>query len=249
MRPVIGVIASYNPETRVLLVRENYLSMLRAEGGNPVLLPLGASGDALEAQLDMCSGVLLTGGDDVEPARYGEETLPCCGSMTLPRDAYEIELIRRAVERDIPMLGICRGIQVLNVALGGSLYQDVGTQVEPGASAHQQPEPYGEPSHRVTLAPGSPLERLWGVEAMPVNSMHHQAIKRLAESLAPMAFAPEGFVEAVDRPGSLYVRGVQWHPEYMVEPQVRAEVSAPQRAMIREFIEAAAEYARRQGGK
>ena len=167
MRPVIGVIASYNPETRVLLVRENYLSMLRAEGGNPVLLPLGASGDALEAQLDMCSGVLLTGGDDVEPARYGEETLPCCGSMTLPRDAYEIELIRRAVERDIPMLGICRGIQVLNVALGGSLY----------------------------------------------------------------------------------VRGVQWHPEYMVEPQVRAEVSAPQRAMIREFIEAAAEYARRQGGK
>ena len=230
MRPVIGVITSYNPETRVMSVRENYLSMLRAEGGNPVLLPLGASGDALEAQLDMCSGVLLTGGDDVEPARYGEETLPCCGSMTLPRDAYEIELIRRAVERDIPMLGICRGIQVLNVALGGSLYQDVGT-------------------HRVTLAPASPLERLWGVESMPVNSMHHQAIKRLAESLAPMAFAPEGFVEAVDRPGSLYVRGVQWHPEYMVEPQVRAEVSAPQRAMIREFIEAAAEYARRQGGK
>ena len=158
-------------------------------------------------------------------------------------------LFASALLHDTPVLGICRGLQLMNVALGGSLYQDVGAQVEPGASAHQQPEPYGEPSHLVTLAPASPLARLWGAEAMPVNSMHHQAIKRLAEGLAPMAFAPEGFVEAIDRPGSLYVRAVQWHPEYMVEPQVRAEVSAPQRAMIREFIEAAAEYARRQGGK
>jgi putative glutamine amidotransferase len=241
MKPVIGVMSSYNPEKRTFVVRANYLSMIRDAGGMPVVLPICTEVDEMEALLDGIDGLLLTGGDDVEPARYGEETLPCCGEITYERDAFEIEMIPRAVNRDIPVFGICRGIQVLNVALGGSLYQDLPTQVAPGASAHEQPEPYDAPTHSIRLAEGLPLAALWRTDSMMVNSMHHQGIKRLADCLEPMAWAPEGFIEAVNMPGRRYVRAVQWHPEYMCEPHVCAGVRQPQLDMLRQFVAAAAD--------
>ena len=237
MKPLIGVLAAYNPDRANYVTRENYLKLLRDAGAAVVILPMSDTTE-MDSMLDLCDGILLTGGDDVEPARYGEETLPCCGDITYERDAFEIPLIQRAAERDIPMFGICRGIQVLNVALGGSLYQDVAAQIAPSAQAHSQPEPYGAPTHSLTIVPDSPLNRLWKSDTMMVNSMHHQAIKRVADCLKPMAYAPEGFVEAVDMPGKLYIRAVQWHPEYMIEDCVPKNISEPQHAMACEFVEA-----------
>ena len=135
MNPIIGVMSAHDVKNHNYVTRENYLTFLSDAGGTPILLPLGSDVSSIDSLLDICDGILLTGGADVEPARYGEATLPCCGGIAHERDAFEIPFIRRAAERDIPMFGICRGIQVLNVALGGTLYQDVGTQIVPTASA------------------------------------------------------------------------------------------------------------------
>lgn len=245
MRPIIAMVVSYIPDRRTLMVRENYIELVRDAGGDPFLLPMGTHGETLERMLDRCDGLLLTGGDDVEPARYGEETLPCCGDIAYARDGFEIELIRAAIKRSMPIFGICRGIQILNVALGGSLYQDLAGQLVPEAKAHQQPEPYGQPSHVVKVAPGTPLRELWQVDEMPVNSMHHQGIRRIAEGLAPMAWSPDGLIEAVYMPGERFVRAVQWHPEYMCEHDMAEGIRAPQMDMLRQFVTASEEYARR----
>ena len=139
--------------------------------------------DAAVIEALTCDGLLLPGGGDMDPAFYGQERIPACGEPNLLRDAAEPKLLRAFLAADKPVLGICRGIQVMNVVLGGTLYQDVGTQIVPTASAHQQPEPYGEPTHSLTLVKDSPLSRLWKSDSMMVNSMHHQAIKRPADCL------------------------------------------------------------------
>lgn len=240
MRPVIGLTASFDEDILKLNLRLNYMDMVRAAGGNPFIIPTGATGAELEKLLGMCGGVMLTGGNDVAPTCYGEAALECCGDLTPDRDSFEAELIRRAVGRDMPVFGICRGIQILNVALGGSLYQDLACQIGQSAQAHRQAPPYKLPAHVVKLVSDTPLSALMGKAELYVNSIHHQGIKRLAASLKAMAYAPEGFPEAVYMPDCRYVRAVQWHPEYMCEAGAEAGRRMEQMRILDEFIKACA---------
>lgn len=188
-----------------------YLEAVSAAGGVPVLLPW-AQGGELEAVLARLDGLLLTGGGDLDPQLYGEAPHPRLGLVSPPRDEAELALVRWALAHRLPALGICRGAQVMVVALAGALYQDLPSQV-PQAVPHQgQGEP-GRIPHPVRLAAGSLVAKALGQEELVVNSSHHQAPSRLGEGMVPTAWSPDGLVEAVEVNGHPFLLGVQWHPE------------------------------------
>lgn len=184
-------------------------------GAVPVMIPLFDRDEAtLRAVYDRLDGVLLAGGVDMEPATFGETPHPRLGRTDPARDLVELKLARWAIAEGKPLLGLCRGHQVLNVALGGTLYQDIEAQV-PGAIRHDYfpgfPRDYL--AHHVTVTPGSRLHAAAGDSTMPVNSMHHQAVKALAPGLVATAWAEDGVIEAIESEGPGYLVGVQWHPE------------------------------------
>ena len=210
---IIGVTPTLvEGEKEKITIGPDYMNAVKRAGAVPVLLPLTDDQAALNALLGRLDGLLLTGGDDIDPALYGEEKLPQCGDIAAARDKMELPLCRMALQQGLPMLCICRGIQVLNVALGGSLYQDIPSQV-PEAIKHPRFDTPRDPVHPVTAAPGSLLEKITGQTSLSVNSRHHQAIKRLGDGLVCAATAPDGIMEAVELPGKKFVLGVQWHPE------------------------------------
>ena len=211
-RPVIGVTPMFDAETERYNLKGDYTRMLEALGAVPVLLPLTADPAILDYFLGLCDGLILSGGYDVDPARYGQTDGGLCGQIQPVRDEMEFYLCRQAVARDLPLLGICRGHQVLNTALGGTLYQDLRAQM--GTTwQHQVPDPVGGFAHDVSLTADSPLARLQGKDTMAVNSRHHQAVRDLAPGLVIQATAADGTVESVWMPGKRFVWGVQWHPE------------------------------------
>lgn len=191
------------------------------------------SGPALaEEYLETIDGLILTGGADIHPSFYGQIVLERCGEIDEERDRFEVELIHAARGRDLPFLGICRGLQVLNVALGGTLYQDLSYRAGTDP-AHLSPrERRGEPAHGVAIAPGSRLADILGPRDMPVTSTHHQIIRDLAPDLAASAVAPDGVIEAVEGPGR-FLLAVQWHPERMARRQ------PDQLALFRALVEQA----------
>jgi putative glutamine amidotransferase len=244
-RPVIGI-ATQSLEAipgklpACWVMGQRYVRALAASGATPWLIPLLPEDEAtLRAIYDHLDGLFLTGGADIEPARYGEERHERCDRGDGARDWTELTLIRWALADRLPILGVCRGIQALNVACGGSLYQDVHDQC-PRAIKHDYfPSPATGftrdfLAHSVRIQPGSRLRELLGTEQTAVNSMHHQGIKRLAPGLAATAFAPDGLIEGVERPDLPFVVGVQWHPEELVETQ------APMRRLFVGFVAAAA---------
>lgn len=228
--PMIGLVPLADIQRESWWMLPGYMEGIADAGGLPVMLPLTADRAALEQSADAFDGFLFTGGHDVSPALYGEKALPLCGERCPERDAMEKTLFDFAAERDKPMLGICRGLQFLNVALGGSLYQDLPAQ-RPSEVVHHQDPPYDRPSHPVEL--GAPLRALLGRESVPVNSCHHQGIKALAPALEPMAWAPDGLVEAAFAPGRRFLWAVQWHPEFS---RLRDENS---RRIFQAFVDAA----------
>ena len=232
-QPVIGLTPSIDRAENRVWIRPAYMSSVLAAGGLPVLLPLTDAPEALSRMLDLCDGILLTGGPDADPALYGGSDPGGTVFLCPDRDAMELPLARMAIAADKPLLAICRGIQVLNVALGGSLWVDLPTE-RPSALRHRQGAPGAEPTHGVRALPDTPLSEICGQEALRVNSLHHQAIRELAPGLSPMAEAEDGLIEAVWRPESRFAMGVQWHPELM---SAHDEAS---RAIFRRFVEAAA---------
>ena len=228
--PLIGVTTSVltgrAPERAAL--NAAYIAAVQRAGAVPVLLPPQLDEPAREALWERLDGLVLTGGGDVDPARFGEPPHPTVSDVSADRDALELHLARRAVEEGLPLLAICRGIQVLNVALGGTLWQDVPSQV-PGALVHQQTAPRHEPTHRVKLlGEGTRLHAASGNRELAVNSFHHQAVKRLGEGLREVAWAEDGLVEGVELPGHPFAVGVQWHPEDLVghDPAARGLFAA-----------------------
>lgn len=163
--------------------------------------------------LDEVQGILLTGGHDVDPKIYGEEPIPKCGAACVERDSMEKELLDQALERDMPVLGICRGIQFMNAYLGGTLYQDLPTQFDSKVEHHMSP-PYDVPVHSVSVLEDSALYKLLNTDKLAVNSYHHQAIKDKADRLKVMALSEDGLIEAVEMPDKRFVWAVQWHPEF-----------------------------------
>ena len=202
-------------------LRQNYFSAIAASGGLPVALPHHPD----PAYLDRLDGLVVTGGAfDVDPALYGETDRHATVTLKAGRTAAELGLLRGALERDMPVLGICGGQQLLAVALGGTLIQHVPDAI-PGALAHEQPNPRTEPGHDVAVTPGSRLHAILGTTTLAVNSAHHQAVRDPGRATVD-AVAPDGVVEGIELTGARFCLGVQWHPEYLVSDGDRAILAA-----------------------
>ena len=233
---LIGVTPTQNDQNGQITINPDYMDAVRRAGGLPVLLPLYADEASLRAVLAHVDGLVLTGGADVDPALYGEEKLPCCGDLAPERDKMESALCRMALAMDKPLLAICRGHQMLNVALGGSLYQDIAEQFGT-AIRHPRSDVPRTPVHAVAVAPGSLLHQAAGQDTLQVNSRHHQGVKRLAPGAAACGVAEDGLIEAIEVPGKRFVLGVQWHPESM--SAVRPEAQALFNALVKSCRETA----------
>lgn len=221
-RPVIGITASHDTEHDKLFINSVYLQAIRNAGGIPMIFPMEVTEDDLRDLVTLTDGVLFTGGDDIHPFLYGEETDAKCGNVSQPRDSMEMALVPLVMEFGKPIFGICRGIQILNTAMGGTLYQDIPSQFKSELSiAHRQPFAYKVPSHTVDITPGTLLSRILGEEhaSIAVNSMHHQAIKDVAPGLEVCGYAPDKMIEAVYAPDYPFLLGVQWHPEHLTTSQ------------------------------
>ncbi len=212
MRPIIGLMPLWDEKKDSVWMLPGYMEGISRAGGIPVVLPLSDDEEVLEQVVNMCDGFLFTGGHDVSPCIYGEDPLSCVESCK-ERDDMEMIVLSKAIEYDKPVLGICRGIQFINAALGGTLYQDLPAQRSSSVEHHQSP-PYDIPVHDVLLEKDTPLYRCLGTEKLSVNSYHHQAVKDLAKDLSVMALSEDGLVEALYRKESRFLWAVQWHPEF-----------------------------------
>ena len=233
-KPVIGIGALYDEKKESWWMLPGYMQMLEAAGAIPLMMPLTLAPEVLEYFLTTCDGFIIPGGQDVSPEVYHEEKQEFCGVNIEIRDKMDAYILREAIRRDKPVLGICRGHQLMNAVLGGTLYQDLPQQFGE-TICHRMRQPYDAVAHEVELAAGAPLAKLLGVEKLGVNSRHHQAIRDLAPCLKPMAVAADGLVEAVYMPGKRFVWGLQGHPEHAWQ------VSEENRKIVAAFVKAAGE--------
>lgn len=222
-KPLIGLTPAHDTENNDIKMRPTYMRALKAAGAIPVVLPLDASETELTQLAKEFDGFLFTGGPDVHPFIFGEETQAHCGNVSADRDQMELALLPIVMKLKKPVLGICRGIQVLNIALGGNIWQDIPSQVKSDFPiAHSQPFYYNIPSHSAILSEGTLLARISGRNIIKVNSMHHQAVKDLAPGLVASAYSPDHLIEALEMPDYPFLMGVQWHPEYLWEKNEEA---------------------------
>ena len=230
--PKIGISSQWNTELGLCTMRPSYIAALEHAGAVPVIIPFTENRRTLDFYIENCDALLLSGGNDIQPQLYGEEVQPHCGEVQPARDRIETYLFERAMELDKALFGICRGFQMLNVACGGTLYQDLkidyGTELQ-----HRMTEPYNRSVHNVTAVSGTPLAELLGTAPFAVNSVHHQGAKLLGRNLKPMAVSEDGIVEAVYMPDRRFVWAVQWHPEWYFED------NADSAAVIQAFVNAA----------
>jgi len=212
-----------------LAVRENYASAVTHAGGVPILLPHEAA--SVDAYLSLVDGLIISGGNfDVDPALFGVgERHPTVVTKDR-RTAFEFALVRGALARDIPVLGICGGQQLLHVALGGALIQHIPDAVS-DALAHEQPNPRDEPGHQIRILPSTMLHRILGVDVLDVNSAHHQAVSGAPDGVMINAVAPDGVIEGIEVPNKRFCLGVQWHPEF--------EISEGDQRLFRAFVDVA----------
>ena len=235
---VSGVVRNWEGAERTG-VNGAYLRSVLTAGGVPIILsPLLGPSFAPRA-LDGLDALLLTGGEDIDPAWYGAAPSPHIQPPSRERDLFELALFATARQRELPILGICRGIQTINVALGGSLFQDLPTE-RPGPVRHDPEEGREARSHAVRLSDGSRAAAALGATQLSVNSIHHQGVDRLGTGLMASGWSEDGLVEAVESPaGAPWLLAVQWHPEEM-----HADRAAPERGLFRALIEAAAATSR-----
>jgi putative glutamine amidotransferase len=197
-------------------LRQNYCDCVAAAGGLP--LPLPHHPDLASAYLDRIQGLVITGGAfDIDPMLFGATTRHETVTLKSRRTEFELAIVQGALARDLPILGICGGQQLLAVALGGTLIQHIPDEV-PNALAHEQPNPRTEPGHEVEIVPGTLLHRIVGRASIPVNSAHHQAVKELPDSVVVNGRSEDGVIEGIEAPERRFCLGVQWHPEYHISP-------------------------------
>jgi putative glutamine amidotransferase len=228
-----GVVRTWDGADRTG-VNAAYVRAVLAAGGVPLLLsPLMGASMAAHA-LDGVDGLLLTGGEDIDPAWYGASPSPFLSPPSRERDLFELALFAAARQRELPILGVCRGIQLINVALGGTLYQDLPSE-RPGAVAHRPEAPRDARSHRVRLQNGSRAAAALGATSLTVNSSHHQAIKDLAPGLLATGWTDDELIEAVETPADApWLLAVQWHPEEMY-----ADARAPDHGLFAALVQEA----------
>lgn len=212
-KPVIGLIPLVDEGRESLWMLPGYMNGIAAAGGIGVMLPLTGDGDDIAEILSRFDGFLFTGGHDVDPRLYGQEKTTLCGDLCPGRDSMEKVLLLGALAQNKPVFGICRGLQLMNAVLGGTLYQDIPVQF-PSDTNHRMAAPYGRAEHLVDVLPGTPFD-LFGIpNAIGVNSCHHQGIRELSPAMASMAVAPDGLIEAAYLPDKKFAMAVQWHPEF-----------------------------------
>ena len=219
MKKRIGILGSTLAATESAIPRQilnrAYVWAVERAGCIPLILPVTRELDAVESYLGAIDGLLLSGGVDVAPACYGQPPHPQLGTVDADRDTIELPLIRAALEQNMPLFAICRGLQTLNVALGGTLYQDIPSEY-PTDLHHQQSDrhiPRDEFTHSIEIVPDSRLRAIVGAGTMQTNSLHHQALRDVASPLLVTARASDGIIEAAESPAHRYVVGVQFHPE------------------------------------
>ena len=235
-KPIIGITTFHTDSQRgyiYISVTKAYVDAVVRAGAIPLLIPLGLTQTDLAELLQKVDGVLFTGGGDIDPARFQGLPHPTVHEIDPIRDALEIQLVQQVVEQNTPFFGICRGLQVINVALGGSLYTHIQDQ-HPNALKHDYfpGRPRNYHAHPIKVDEGTTLAGILGQPIVQVNSLHHQGIDRLATGLLSTAYAPDGIVEAVELPGHTFGLAVQWHPEWL---QDQAEM----RALFSAFVKTA----------
>jgi len=224
VRIIVGVSAAYDWTRNTYSISEAYIKSIEIAGGTPIIIP-PTYNMSIEEILDRIDAVILSGGPDIDPYLYGEIPIPKMGQINPLRDKFEIELARKTVEKGKPLLAICRGIQVLNVAFNGTLYQDINTQI-PNSIRHAwhtttgTEVPPNYPTHTVKLKRDSKIYRIFNKEVLRVNSFHHQAVKDVAKGFEATAWADDGVIEAIEYIGDKFVIGVQWHPEWMWDSEM-----------------------------
>ena len=231
MKPIIAVLAEVENDGGCK-IKSSYIHAVEKSGGVPILIPYIEDVEAIECALSVCDGFCFTGGADVHPKHYGEVASAAIGEIKELRDSLEFSVMERALASGKPILAICRGMQLLNVALGGKLYQDIPTELETDI-LHRQTEPNNAPSHDALLTEGSPLHSLTGKSLIAANSFHHQAVKTLGRGLRVMATAPDGIIEGIWADGSQYIRAYQWHPERL------CDIDADNKKIFDDFVAAA----------
>lgn len=219
--------------------RKTYVDAILRAGGAPMLIPPITDEETLRALYERLDGVLFAGGGDIAPTLYGAEAHAKLGMIDPWRDGAELPMARWAVADSKPILGICRGVQVLNVALGGTLYQDIPSEIttELSHNLSYEREDWAHMAHEISVAPGSRLARLLGAERLTINSLHHQSVREVAAGLRAVAWAPDGVVEALEGTGEAFIVGVQCHPEAL-----QADADPRWQAVFAAFVESSASY-------
>lgn len=206
-------------EPTIFLPRR-YCRAVENNGGMPILLPFTRSRAHMRQLISRLDGLLISGGNfDIHPRYYGEKPIKDVGAIKEERTEFELEMTQLALEQDLPLLGICGGAQAINVALGGSLYQDIATQA-PHADQHEQGAKKEIGGHKVIIARGTRLEKILRQRTLEVNTTHHQAVKKIGKGLVANATAEDGLIEGVESPRHSFVLGVQWHPEVLAPRRV-----------------------------
>jgi putative glutamine amidotransferase len=222
--PIIGILANLLvieegtfAGTERIYVSRDYIHCVQKAGGVPIILPLTEDLNTLKRQIESIDALIISGGQDVHPQFYQEDVQEGMGPINLERDRYEIEVIRFALNLEMPILGICRGMQILNVACGGTLYQDLKRYFPGPTLNHSQELPKTEASHLIRISPNTLLYDILNTPTVPANSFHHQAIKELAEGFLPNAISEDRVIEGMEKKEGSFALGVQWHPEAMVD--------------------------------
>lgn len=222
-KPVIGITAAHCTEELKTFPRQYYVEAVRKAGGIPVILPPVRTPEEATDVLNLISGLLLTGGGDISPVYLREDPQRGVGGCFPERDFSELLLTQLAMDQNLPLLGICRGIQVLAVAAGGEIYQDIPSQY-PSAMEHSQTAPRQYAWHNVNIVEESVLFRLLNKTKIGVNSLHHQAVSAIPQGFIHCALASDGIIEGIEKPSAKFCLGVQWHPESMMETEAHSKV-------------------------
>lgn len=218
MKPLIGLTSQYGYSNNIKFNKINYtyIDAIKKAGGVAIILPVVDDKESINRYLNVLQGIVLTGGEDVSPLLYGQEPSREVDTISFDRDRMEMEIIKEAYSKDIPILGICRGIQIINVALGGTLYQDIYKEI-PESIGHISGFSIGGAYHSIDIVKDSIMYEIFNKDRIQVNSQHHQSVKDLGENLKINALSLDGVIEGIESTNDRFVLGVQFHPEAMIE--------------------------------